>query len=405
MITSRERVRNALNFLPVDRILKDLGSSRVTGMSAWTYRALRSELGLTEKIPEVFDLSQMNVSVDIDVLDALGCDFIMLPMQNLSLGLINSDYKNFTFWDSQIMHVPGGFSPHTDSSHALLHSESGKNGRLTRIMPKGCRYFENLEYPDIKSVDFEIPHIPEKDWPLPQLFRDEYLRTEEQNARSLFQKSDKAIVSSGCLGMPVGYAGPVGWAMKIADDAAHAEDFMQKAAEIYAKRAKQYLQAVGAYIDVLIVSQTDFGSQQQELFNPAVFKTYFVPAWKKVTDAIHSAADVKIFIHSCGSIFNLLEHIITAGVDIYNPVQWSADKMEREKLTETYGGRIVFWGGGVNTQNTFPFGTPEEVLVEMRDSCRILGRKNGYILNPGHNIQADVPIKNICAFYRNIYTI
>jgi uroporphyrinogen-III decarboxylase len=91
---------------------------------------------------------------------------------------------------------------------------------------------------------------------------------------------------------------------------------------------------------------------------------------------------------------------IQAGVDIYNPVQWTAARMDREEIAREFGGRIVFWGGGVNTQDTFSFGTPEEVRAEAGEAIRVFGGSSGYVLNPGHNVQADVPVSNILAFYQ-----
>ena len=65
--------------------------------------------------------------------------------------------------------------------------------------------------------------------------------------------------------------------------------------------------------------------------------------------------------HTCGAVRPLIPDLIASGFDILNPVQCSAAGMEPEGLKRDFGGQMTFWGGGVNTQKTLPFGTPEEV--------------------------------------------
>jgi uroporphyrinogen-III decarboxylase len=95
----------------------------------------------------------------------------------------------------------------------------------------------------------------------------------------------------------------------------------------------------------------------------------------------------------------LLEDFIDAGFDILNPVQCSAEGMDPQGLKDRFGGRIAFWGGGVDTQQTLPFGTPEEVRQEVRQRLRIFGAGGGYVFNTIHNVQARTPAVNLKALY------
>lgn len=403
MMNSRERVKLALNFHPVDRPLIDLGSTRVSGISGWIYRDIKKRLGIHDDLVNIYDLSAFCAEVEQEVLDRLGADFIMLPLQKSSLDLSCGKWKNFSFWDGNSYLVPQDFNPRVQDDGTLLCGHGYPWTKVEREMPPGCRYFERTEYPDISSIEFEIPHIDPEKWSFAPAFTEEFLAVEQRNAEYLYKNTDKAIVASvtpEAFGVPHGHGGTIGWSMKMQSDPSYAEDYMMLEAEALGKRAEEYIQAAGKYIDVLVISHIDFGTQQSEIFNPDLFKEFFLPAWKYLTGIIHKLAPrLKIFIHSCGAVHELLPMFIEAGIDIYNPVQWTAAGMERENLQKEFGGRIAFWGGAVNTQKTFIHGNPDCIAAETRDTIRILGRNYAYVVNAGHNIQADVPVENILTMY------
>ena len=93
----------------------------------------------------------------------------------------------------------------------------------------------------------------------------------------------------------------------------------------------------------------------------------------------------------------MIQTFIDSGFDILNPVQCSAAGMEPEHLKRTYGDRIVFWGGGIDTQRLLPFGTPDEVRTQVLQRCEVFARSGGYVFNTIHNIQARTPIANLLA--------
>ena len=95
----------------------------------------------------------------------------------------------------------------------------------------------------------------------------------------------------------------------------------------------------------------------------------------------------------------LIDGFIEAGFDILNPVQTSASRMDPRHLVDKYGGRIVFWGGGVDTQQTLPFGTAEEVRAQVKERVKIFSRKNGFVFNTIHNIQCNTPVENVLAMF------
>lgn len=118
-----------------------------------------------------------------------------------------------------------------------------------------------------------------------------------------------------------------------------------------------------------------------------------------MNDLIHRRTRWKTFIHS-GLVYRLIPDFIAAGFDVLNPVQCSATDMEAERLKREFGRDLVFWGGGVDTQKTLAFGTPEEVYREVRERVTVFNRDGGYVFNAVHNIQGNTPVENIEALFR-----
>jgi uroporphyrinogen-III decarboxylase len=118
-----------------------------------------------------------------------------------------------------------------------------------------------------------------------------------------------------------------------------------------------------------------------------------------VNDWIHAHTSWKTFKHSCGAIKSLIPSFIEAGFDILNPVQCSAAGMDAARLKAEYGADLVFWGGGVDTQKTLMFGTPEAVRAEVLSRIEIFGRGGGFIFNAVHNVQGNTPVRNVAAMF------
>ena len=162
---------------------------------------------------------------------------------------------------------------------------------------------------------------------------------------------------------------------------------------------KLYQEAVQNRIDVIVMSGTDFGAQNGPMISPEIYRELFKPFHEKMNNWIHSHTHWKTFYHTCGSILAFIDDFIEAGIDILNPVQLSAAHMNPEISKDMYGKKIVFWGGGINTQNTLPFGTPQEVKEEVNHLIKIFSRDGGYVFAPVHNIQSDVPVENLMVMF------
>ena len=153
----------------------------------------------------------------------------------------------------------------------------------------------------------------------------------------------------------------------------------------------------------MVVSGTDFGTQTSSFCSVKTFQELYLPYCRKVGRWIHENTEWKTFAHSCGSVERFIPSFIEAGIDILNPVQCSAVGMGPEHLKTTYGDRIAFWGGGVDTQHVLPFGTPDEVRKQVLERCRIFSRNGGYVFNSIHNVQPRTPVENIVAMLEAVH--
>jgi uroporphyrinogen decarboxylase len=160
---------------------------------------------------------------------------------------------------------------------------------------------------------------------------------------------------------------------------------------------RHYLDAVGEYIDVIVVSD-DLGCENGPLISPELYREIIKPAERKLWQFIKNNTKAYLFLHSCGSISKFIPDLIEIGVDILNPIQVSAKDMDTKRLKEEFGDRMTFWGG-VDTQSVLPFGSSEEVEREVKRRISDAAPGGGYVLTAVHNIQAGVPPENICMMY------
>ena len=147
----------------------------------------------------------------------------------------------------------------------------------------------------------------------------------------------------------------------------------------------------------------DFGSQHGMIMDPQLWRKIFKPRINEMFTAFRSVNNyIKIAWHSCGSIVPIIPDFIELGVQILNPVHIKATSMEPAVLKRDFGDVLTFWGGGVDTQDTLPHGTPQQVKDEVRRNIETLAPGGGYVFNTVHNIQADVPVENIVAMYKTL---
>jgi len=155
---------------------------------------------------------------------------------------------------------------------------------------------------------------------------------------------------------------------------------------------------IGTYIDIVKVAD-DLGAQNALLVSPKVYRDLIKPRQADLYAFIKEKCNCKLLLHCDGAVREIIPDFIEMGVDILNPIQPNLPGMEVRSLKEEFVDRLAFWGGGVDTQSTLSFGTPEEVKKEVKKYIEILKPGGGYIFSQVHNIQPEVPIENIIAMY------
>ena len=416
MMTSRERVTLALNHKEPDRVPLDLGSTSVTGMHVTTIYKLRQALGLDKPGAPVklMDPLQLLGEIKPDLIDTLGIDFVGLTRRHNRFGMKNDGWKPWTFFDGTPLLVPGEFNIDPEPNGDILQYPQGdRSAPASARMPKDGFYFDAIiRQPPIDDDKLNVEDNLEEFGPSSE----EELESLRQETEQLYRDTDKAIVvpavgtSFGDIGVipgmelkhPKGIRDIEEWYMSMATRRDYIYRVFDRQCEIALANLEKMHRAVGSRVAVLRVTGTDFGQQQGPFVSPKTYRDLFKPFHKRVNDWVHQHTNWKTFIHSCGSIRALLEDFIDAGFDILNPVQCSAAGMGPVELKKDFGDRIVFWGGGVDTQRTLPFGKPLEVRREVRERIKALAPSGGFVFNPVHNVQARTPVENLLAMFETV---
>jgi uroporphyrinogen-III decarboxylase len=183
-----------------------------------------------------------------------------------------------------------------------------------------------------------------------------------------------------------------------------AHDMMGRYVDAVIEQTTLYHQALGDLVFAWGVASDDAGTQRAELISPDLFAEMIKPHYQRLCNWVHENTNWKTYLHSCGSIYRYIPHWIEAGIDILNPVQISAANMNPRQLMDSFGGKIVFWGGGCDTQKVLPLGTPAEVRAHVRRNLEIFGAgEGGYVFTQVHNIQQNVPVENVEAMLAAAY--
>ncbi len=388
-MNSRERILRAIHHEEPDRLPIDLGGTRQSGIAASTYHKLKEHLGFASPT-RVFDLYQMLAEVQRPIMERFGADVVGLYRPKVVFGIRNDRWKPWRLFDGTPVEVPEGFHPVTEENGDLVLMGDGTP--IAR-MPKDGFYFDRLEkFPGAAHVDVETIQSP--------LLSDEECDHYHAQAEALYQNTDFAVVAP--LGPPyelfygLGTGDFEAWMVTLATEPDYVEALYEKLVSVWLENLKRFVQAVGDRVQILQISD-DFGTQQSPFVSVKMFRERIMPFYKRGLDWVHANSSMKVFLHSDGALFPLIESLIEMGVDILNPVQTSANGMDPARLKAEFGDRLVFWGASLDCQQTLPFGTPDEVAREVQEHVRIFAPGGGYVFAPVHNIQAGVPPENVTA--------
>jgi len=397
-MTSRTRVLAALDHRDGDRIPIDLSGHRSSGIAALAYPKLRRFLGLPERPVRVYDVIQQLAVVDEDVLERFGVDTIELGR---GFALREADWSPWTLPDGTECLVPAWTRIEREQGRWVIRSESG---RALAHMPDGSLYFEQIYFPlaeDAGGLSVREA-LDESMWTAiagpPGPVDQQSLR---RGAEALRAKTDRAII--GLFGGNLFEIGQFCYRndlfmMMLAAEPQKAHAFLDQLMEIHLENLERFLGTVGEYIDVILFGD-DLGMQTGPMMSPQMYCEFFKPRHSVLWNRAKQLADVKVMLHCCGGVRELLGHLIEAGLDAINPVQISCAGMDAAELKAEFGNDITFWGGGCDTRDILPNATPEQVAQHVKEQVATLSPGGGFVFQQVHNILANVPPENITAMF------
>lgn len=414
-MTSRERVRLAINHEVPDRVPLDLGSTLVTGIQASIYSRLKKAMGVKGGSVRVYDPYQMLAEVEEEMKKLLGVDTYGIQLPVTIFGYRNENWKPFKMFDGTEVLISGHFEHDVlENGDIVQYPEGDRNALPSGMMPKNGYYFDSI----VRQEPIDEEKLDAREWALQtySLYNDEHLKYLEDTSKWYFENTDYSLVGNfwgagfGDIAVvpgpgiknPVGIRDPEEWYVSSVLRKDYISDIFHYQFELQMKNLKMYREAVGDRIDVIVMSGTDFGSQNGPFISPSAYRELFKPLHKAMNDWVHENTGWKTFYHTCGSVAAFFDDFYEAGVDILNPVQISASGMDPEILKKEYGDKFVFWGGGVDSQGVLTFGSPEEVSGQVERNIRIFSKNGGFIFNNVHNIQATVPVKNLVALFKTL---
>ena len=405
-MNSRERVLASLNHRVPDRVPIDFSGHRSSGIAAIVYPKLREYLGLPPKPVRVYDVIQQLAIVDEDVLERFGVDTIELGR---GFALDENSWSPWTLPDGTPCFVPSWTQIERNNGRWVIRS---KTGRILGHMPDGSLYFEQTYYPFLDRNDYPesiCEALEESMWTAiaapPGPIDSQAL---SEGARRLREKTGRAII--GLFGgnlFEIGqflYRNDV-FMMLLAGEPQRAHRFLDKLVEIHLDNLERYLEAVGEYIDIILFGD-DLGMQTGPIISPKMYCEFFKPRHKLLWNRAKELADVKVMLHCCGGVRELIGDLIEAGLDAINPVQISCSGMNAAELKAEFGRELTFWGGGCDTRDVLPNGTPAQVAEHVKKQVKTLSRlpqngapDGGFVFQQVHNILAKIPPENIAAMF------
>ena len=400
-MTSRERVLAALEHRETDRVPVDFSGHRSSGIAAIAYPKLREFLGLPPKPIRVYDIIQQLAIVDDDVLDRFGVDTIELGR---GFAQDEQSWQPWTLPDGTACFVPAWTNLERDDNRWIIRSDSG---RILAHMPDGSLYFEQTYYPFLEGDDLDAISevLGESMWTAiaspPGPVDSKEL---SEGAKNLRAGTDRAII--GLFGGNLFEVGHFlyrndNFMMLLAAEPQHAHRFLDKLIELHLANLERFLAAVGEHIDIILFGD-DLGMQTGPMMSPKMYCEFFKPRHKLLWNRAKELADVRVMLHCCGGVRELMPHLIEAGLDAINPVQISCSGMDAAELKAEFGSDLTFWGGGCDTRDVLPNGTPQEVAEHVKKQVGTLSPRGGFVFQQVHNILANVPPENIAAMLETV---
>lgn len=391
-MTGRERIKKFLNGERVDRIPNGLGGCETAGMHAFAYHKLKNVLGVGDRRNRIYTFMSNSI-FEPRVLEAIQGDMIIAHSGMCASKMWGPDaeaqWKELDFWGFPVQ-VPNAWNFRKEEDGTWWWDEKLK-------CPPGGYYFDappEANAGDKKTVDespspdgFDPPHEISQD----------RLSLVEQSAKWLHENTDFSVVCGEMIrDLQLMPGGMEGWWLRMISDPDACHEFLARSVDAGLDQLRQLDQAVGSYCDSLLIAD-DMGDVRGVTIGPDLWRRIYKPYYYRLFHEWHEITDMKVIMHNCGAISDILGDLIECGVDVINPVQISAAGMNPQTLKSLYGDRVVFYGGAYDAVLLDSEKSEDRVYEKVKENIEMLSRGAGYIFAGVHNLPADMPEPHIKA--------
>ena len=391
-MTSRERVRKVLQHEIPDRVPNGLGGSESAGLHIITYDRFQKILNIPRQVPRLNGYL-VNAVFEMELIAAMEGDVLLIASpQDCKVPLWGK--KTLDKWKEQVLwgktfRVPVCEQIETQKDGSIFWKNKGL------VCPNNGFFFDEPCVSDFLA-DFDYPD-PENYNP-PDSFTDEYLRELEDLAKELYEETEYSLsIGETGDGLRFKPCGRIGWMVLLKENPELMKAYLEKACTASLKQVSLIDQAVGKYVDTMVISD-DMGDNRGLILGEQTWREVYKPFYRRLFSEWHNKTNIKIHLHSCGAIYPILDDLIECGVDVYNPVQISASNMEPGKLKTNFGRDLVFYGGDYDAQ-MMKGCSYDEVYEHVKTNLTILKKDGGHIFSGVHNLPPDMSEDHLQAFF------
>ncbi|NTW43308.1 MAG: hypothetical protein HGB14_02490 [Anaerolineaceae bacterium] len=370
-MTSRERVQAVLHYDVPDRVPIIIGVSNATGIKIRPYRGIKKIMGIESEDRYLYDWPELG--------SALPDESVMQRLNSDARGILDR-FPRAVYERNQ-----------SRLAHSPFFDDWG-NGQM-EIGPDN--WYPGIHpLPDARtSSDLDQYQWPDMDDP----FRTSHIREQVQK---LHEENQYAIMGTPWLMFPferaIGLQGMEQFLLNMATEQDFAQDLLRRINRLCMTNMGNFLDKCGDKLDIIKIGD-DLGTQENLMISPRMYRKMLKPLHAEMITLIKQKTNAKVFFHTDGDVFDLIDDFIEIGVDILNPIQTSAGKMSNlEELKKKFDKRIVFCGA-IDTQNILPSGTPDQVKQEVKRVINVLGAGGGYMVATVHTVMNEVPPENVLA--------
>ncbi|MCD6355498.1 MAG: hypothetical protein J7L95_08110 [Prolixibacteraceae bacterium] len=352
-----------------------MGSNPSSGISAIAYDNLKKYLGMNHPTL-VYDVVQQLAQPDQKIIDHFGLDIIDIGR---AFNTNESDWYKYTLANGGTAFYPVWYKPQKAGDGSWFATD--ENGLMLSRMPAGATFFDQTHFPYFEGFPDDYSKLPEamqkimwarhahSPWDHAnevdfwEQLREKAVFLKENTNKALFLSAGSNLFEFGTMLRRMD-----NFFMDLLMNQAEVAKMLDALMEMHLSTLEKICNAVGDVVDIIRFGD-DLGMTTGPFMDIETYRLLFKPNHKRLCNFVKEHSNMKIMLHSCGSIYQYIPDLIECGYDILNPVQTNCLDMDPQKLKNEFGRDVSFWGGGVDTAKVLPNATPEEVRKHLLNRC------------------------------------